>query len=73
GHLRRAPSGAHSCCLDGVCEGNSREARECTYKTFRNQACYDAARSLNVQGMSVQVRRGKCFEKACQALWPGEA
>ncbi|CAN0396590.1 unnamed protein product, partial [Pylaiella littoralis] len=28
---RRAPSGAHSCCLDGVCEGNSREARECTY------------------------------------------
>ncbi|CAM9499108.1 unnamed protein product, partial [Pylaiella littoralis] len=56
--------GAHSCCLDGVCEGNSREARECTYKTFRNQACYDAARSLNVQGMGVQVRRGKCFEKA---------
>ncbi|CAM9943100.1 unnamed protein product, partial [Pylaiella littoralis] len=27
-------------------------------------ACYDAARSLNVQGMGVQVRRGKCFEKA---------
>ncbi|CAM9194491.1 unnamed protein product [Pylaiella littoralis] len=37
------------------------------------QACYDAARSLNVEGMGVQVRRVKCFEKACQALWPGEA
>lgn len=36
------------------------------------QACHDAALALNVRGMGVQVRRGKCFEKACQALWPGE-
>lgn len=37
------------------------------------QACYDAARALNVRGAGVQVRRNTCFEKACQALWPGTA
>lgn len=36
------------------------------------QACYDAARALNAQGAGVQISKGKCFEKACQALWPGE-
>eukprot|EP00752_Nemacystus_decipiens_P016037 g14338.t1 len=47
--------------------------QEATYRTFRNQACYDAARALNVRGAGVQVRRNTCFEKACQALWPGTA
>ncbi|CAN0244092.1 unnamed protein product, partial [Pylaiella littoralis] len=29
-------------------------------------------RALNVRGAGVQVRRNRCFEKACQALWPGD-
>lgn len=35
------------------------------------QACYEAARALNVRGAGVQVRRNTCFEKACRQLWPG--
>lgn len=35
------------------------------------QACFDASQALNARGAGVQVRRNKCFEKACQALWPG--
>lgn len=27
----------------------------------------------NARGGGVKVRRNICFEKACQALWPGEA
>lgn len=38
---------------------------------YVSQACFNAARALNVRGAGVQVRRNKCFEKACQALWPG--
>ena len=36
------------------------------------QACYEAAQALNVKGGGVQVRRNKCFEQACRALWPGD-
>ncbi|CAM9126949.1 unnamed protein product [Hapterophycus canaliculatus] len=50
----------------------SRRGQRPSWKTFRNQACYDAARALNAHGGGVQIPRGKCFEKACQALWPGE-
>ncbi|CAN0416821.1 unnamed protein product, partial [Pylaiella littoralis] len=40
----------------------SRRQQEATFKSFRNQACYDAARALNVRGAGVQVRRNRCFE-----------
>eukprot|EP00903_Cladosiphon_okamuranus_P011007 g10396.t1 len=46
---------------------------EASHRTFRNQACFEAARALSVRGAGVQVRRNKCFAKASQALWPGAA
>lgn len=42
-----------------------------TYLRCLPQACFDAARALNARGSGVQIRRNTCFEKACQALWPG--